>query len=265
MEQSKPKRESERPGRVSRDPARDAYETLASFYDEFTSAQGYLYERWTRQLLAKAEAAGLRGRRLLDVACGTGLSFLPMLDRGFEVTGCDISPAMVEVARAKVGDRARLLVADMRELPDLGEFDLIWTVNDAINYLGGVEEMEATLEGMRRNLAPEGIVLLDLASLASVRSFVGEEGVVEKGERKFTWRGLEPVEEVAPGTIGEARFEAVGEAGTAHVHRFRHFPEDEVRAAIEASGLRCVEVFNELGTALDEESHTQVVYLCRLS
>lgn len=249
------------------DTAREAYETLASFYDEFTSGYGYRYESWTGGLLAKAEEAGLRGNRLLDVACGTGLSFLPMLDRGFEVTACDVSPAMLEVARSKADDRARLLVADMRELPDLGEFDLIWTVNDPINYLSGIDEVEATLRGMRRNLAPEGIVILDVASLASVRAFIAEEGVVEKGERKFAWRGCGSAAEVMPGASGEARFEAVGEAGTAHVHRFRHFPEAEMRAAIEASGLRCEGVFHErdggLCPGLDEETYTQAVYLCR--
>jgi SAM-dependent methyltransferase len=249
------------------DPAREAYETLAPFYDDFTSGYGYRYEAWAGSLLAKAEEMGLRGKRLLDVACGTGLSFLPMLDCGFEVTACDVSPAMVEVARSKAGDRARLLVADMRELPDLGEFDLVWTVNDPINYLAGIDEVEATLRGMRRNLAPAGIVILDLASLASVRSFVAEEGVVEKGERRFAWRGRGSAEEVTPGASGEARFEAVGEAGTAHLHRFRHFPEEEMRAAIEASGLRCLGIFSEreggLCPGADEETHTQAVYFCR--
>jgi SAM-dependent methyltransferase len=109
--------------------AKAAYDAFASAYDDFNHR--YMYERWTGRLLAKAEEAGREGDRLLDVACGTGLSFLPMLDRGFEVTGCDISPAMVEVARPKAEGRAELVVADMRELPVMGEFDLVWSVDDA--------------------------------------------------------------------------------------------------------------------------------------
>ena len=58
-----------------------------------------------------------------------------MLERGWEVTACDISAAMVELARAKVGDAAELSVADMRELPSFGEFDLVWCLDDAVNYL----------------------------------------------------------------------------------------------------------------------------------
>ena len=39
----------------------------------------------------RASRPGLRGARLLDVACGTGNTMLPMLARGYEVTGVDIS------------------------------------------------------------------------------------------------------------------------------------------------------------------------------
>ena len=75
------------------DAARRAYDVLAPSYDAFTLGFGYKYETWTATLLAKAEEEGLRGNRLLDVACGTGFSFIPLLERGWEVTGCDISPS----------------------------------------------------------------------------------------------------------------------------------------------------------------------------
>ena len=42
---------------------------------------------------------------------------------------------MLERARAKVGDAVELAVADMLELPEFGEFDLVWALDDAINYL----------------------------------------------------------------------------------------------------------------------------------
>src|SRR5262245_33803797 len=133
------------------------YDTYAPAYEDFNNR--YMYERWPGRLLAPAEAEGLRGDGLLDLAWGTGLSRGPLLERGWKVTGCDISPGMLEIAKEKFGDRARLFVADMRELPDIGEFDLIWAINDPLNYLLSIEEFEAALDGMRRNLGPEGIAL----------------------------------------------------------------------------------------------------------
>lgn len=249
------------------DSARSAYDAYAPAYDAFN--RGYMYERWTGRLLGKAEEAGLQGNRLLDVGCGTGLSAIPMLDRGWRVTACDISPRMLEIARAKMADDATLLVADMRALPELGEFDLIWAVNDAINYLLSTEELEATLGGMRRNLAPGGVVLFDVNTLATYRTFFSDEIERQEEGRKFLWRGKSSSGDVAPGAISEAHLETVGDPSSAHVHRQRHFPEEEILAAFRVAGLECIGVFGEqdgdLHRGLDEEQHTKAVYLGRIS
>jgi ubiquinone/menaquinone biosynthesis C-methylase UbiE len=249
------------------DRARQAYDVLAPSYDAFTLGFGYKYETWTSTLLAKAEEEGLPGKRLLDLACGTGFSFLALLERGWRVTGCDISPAMIEAARAKVGDRAELLVADMRELPALGEFDLVWAINTPLNYLLGGDELEATLAGMRRNLAPGGLALFDAMTLRTARTFFAEQFEVEQDGKRFAWEGALAADEVRPGAVGGGRLEEGGEPERAHEHRMRHFSEGEFRAAIEAAGLRCERVFGEsdgqLQPDLDEDDHSVAVYLCR--
>lgn len=247
------------------DLAKAAYDTLASSYDDF--AHRYQYERWTQRLLDKAEEAGLEGGRLLDVACGTGLSFLPMLDRGFSVTGCDISEAMVTQARSKVGDRAELVVADMCSLPDFGEFDLVWSLNDSFNYLLSPRDLEEALAGFGRNLAPDGIALFDVNTPVTYRSFFSDETVVERNGKRMVWRGKSHPDTIHPGDVHEAELEVVGQPDSVRVHRQRHYPEGEVVNAIEAAGMNCVGVFGELDgvlhPGLDEETHGKAVYLCR--
>src|SRR5690349_20407066 len=133
------------------DRAGQAYDGLAPHYDAFTA--GYEYDRWLDALEAMARAAGLDGRRLLDIGCGTGKSFLPMVERGYEVVACDLSPSMVARAREKVAPgRAEVVVADMRKLPQLGTFDLVTCLDDAVNYLTSSDQLRAALEGFRRNL-----------------------------------------------------------------------------------------------------------------
>jgi len=247
------------------DTVRETYDTFAPVYDDFN--RGYLYERWTGALLGKAEEAGINGKRLLDIACGTGLSFVSMLEKGWSVTGCDISPEMLDLAREKAGDQAELLVADMRKLPDLGEFDLIWAINDPLNYLLSVEELAATFRGMQRNLAPGGIVLFDVNTLVTYRNFFSNEIVVEGQGRKLVWKGQQTPADIAPGMFAEARFDSPGDSELTHVHRQRHFGEAEVLGALEAASLRCISVYGELEGALtlgvDEELHTKAIYLCR--
>jgi SAM-dependent methyltransferase len=249
--------------------AERAYEAIAPVYDDFTAHHDY--ELWLGNLLPKLRRHGLRGRRLLDVGCGTGKSFLPMLERGWEVTACDISPSMLELARAKAGDTAQLSVADMRKLPIFGEFDLVWALDDAVNYLLSGKELREALSGMRANLAPGGLLMFDVNLLQSYRTFFAEVQRVERGGRRMIWRGQGSAD-AAPGSISEARFEVEsGDSGVeveAHVHRQRHFPEAEVLEQLEAAGLECLDVYGHGFDAVpkqpvEELVHSKAVYMAR--
>jgi SAM-dependent methyltransferase len=250
-----------------------AYEAIAPVYDDFTAHHDY--ELWLGNLLPELRRHSLPPRgHLLDVGCGTGKSFIPMLERGWEVTACDISASMVELARAKVGESAALSVADMRDLPALGEFELVWALDDAVNYLLGVEELEQALSGMRANLTPGGLLMFDVNTLQSYRTFFAETQVVEAHGRRLTWRGRGSAE-TPPGSISEASFEVEilaedgghEEIGT-EMHRQRHFPEEEVLALLERAGLECLEVFGHgfdavLEQPMDDLVHTKAVYIAR--
>ena len=250
-----------------------AYEAIAPVYDDFTAHHDY--RQWIGTLLELGEAHGLRGETALDVACGTGKSFLPLLERGWRVTASDISPSMVELARAKAGDSARIEVADMRELPVRGSFDLVCCLDDAVNYLVSATELEQALRGMAANLAPEGILIFDSNTLATYRGFFGEHVEVEANGRRMIWDGRS-VGKIEPGGINEAAFEVepltpgVGLQIPPELHRQRHHPEAEVRAAIAAAGLELCGLYGHHHDGvprqpMSEEDHTRAVYIARLA
>jgi SAM-dependent methyltransferase len=251
-------------GQTGGDWAQRTYEAMAPVYDAFTGH--YESEEWIADLVKVLEGLGLTGKRLLDVGCGTGTSFLPMLARGWEVTGCDISPAMLGLAREKAGEAVHLTVADMLDLPEFGEFDLVWALDDAINYLLSPEELQRALAGMRANLAPTGLLLFDLNELLAYRTFFAETTVVEREGRRLVWRGL-AAPDVPPGSVCESEMEiAPGEVLT---HRQRHFPEAEVQAALAGAGLECLAVY---GHGLDgiptqplSPTHTKAIYIARVA
>jgi SAM-dependent methyltransferase len=247
-----------------------AYEAIAPVYDDFTAHHNY--ELWLAELLPQLCRHGLRGHRLLDVGCGTGKSFLPMLERGWEVTACDISPSMLELAREKAGETVRLAVADMRELPAFGEFDLVWALDDAVNYLLSAEELGSALSGMRANLAPGGLLMFDVNTLQTYRTFFSQTQTVERDGLRLVWRG-QGAGDAAPRSISEARFEVEAGKGPkakvqTHVHRQRHFPEAEVLEQMEKAGLKCLDAFGHeddsvLKQPVDELLHSKVVYIGR--
>jgi SAM-dependent methyltransferase len=245
--------------------AERTYEAMAPVYDDFSAH--HEYDLWITDLLKILERHGVRGERLLDVGCGTGKSFLEMLPRGWRVTACDISPAMLELARAKVGDKAELVVADMLDLPEFGEFDLVWSLDDAVNYLLSPAELKRALAGMRSNLAPTGLLLFDVNALPAYRTFFAGTEVVERGGQRLVWRGLSDPD-VPPGSICESRLETA--SGESLTHRQRHFPEAQVLAALEGAGLQCLGVYGHgldgvPRQPLDETKHTKAIYVARIA
>ena len=251
--------------------ARAAYDALAPHYDAFTAHHDY--ERWTATLERLARAHGLRGRRLLDVACGTGKSFLPFLERGYEVTACDISPAMAQRAAAKAGERARVEVHDMRALPRLGEFDLVCCLDDAVNYVLSAEELAATFAGLARNLAPGGVVVFDANSLAAYRAFFASMTVVSGDAWVLVWDGHARAD-FASGALAQATVEVIRrrEDGTwwreRSAHLQRHHPRETVERALRRAGLWAAAVYGmrldgSTTDAFDELDNSKAVYVAR--
>ena len=190
------------------------------------------------------------------------------------MTACDLSPSMAELARAKVGGKVRIEVADMRELPVYGSFDLVCCLDDAVNYLHSQGELEQALRGMAANLAPHALLIFDSNTLTTYRDFFGEHVEVEANGRRMIWDGRSGAE-VEPGEISEALFEVEPiEPGTGpriepELHRQRHHPESEVRAAIAAAGLELAGLYGHhhdvvLGQPMSEDDHTKAIYVARL-
>ncbi|HET8758762.1 MAG TPA: class I SAM-dependent methyltransferase [Solirubrobacteraceae bacterium] len=248
--------------------AREAYDDLAPDYDLLTAE--YPYERWLAALEALARAHGLDGRDVLDVACGTGKSFLPLLRRGWRVVGCDISPAMLALAAAKA-PTAELVQADMRALPALGEFDLVTCLDDALNYLLEEDELEAALAGIRDNLRPRGIAIWDLNALAQYRAAFARDRTTDRDGVFLAWRG-ETTPSLEPGGPAQATVEVFAPAAgglwerRSSVHRQRHWPQPVVRAVAARAGLEVLAVHGQhegavLEPVFDELVHTKAVYL----
>lgn len=214
--------------------AERAYDTLAPGYDELTSANDY--EKWLgRKLLPELERRGLSHGRVLDAGCGTGRAFEPLLRRGWEIVGCDVSAGMLAEARRKF-PAVPVSMADLRELPVLGSFDLVLCLNDVVNYLIEDGELERAVAGMAANLAPGGFLLFDANTVSLFRANHTPEAV--------------------PGGTFEMTVEGAGVE--AHVHRQRHFSEEELSMALAAAGMEAIVLLGQEESPLEVELHDVV-------
>jgi SAM-dependent methyltransferase len=259
---------SAHPSSPAPSPALEAYEALAPFYDVYTA--GYAHDRWLGELEGLARRCGLRGRRVLDVACGTGKSFEPLARRGYDITACDLSPTMVAIAAAKAPEGAHVFVADMRELPAVGTFDLITCLDDSINYLLTRRDLRAALRSMGSLLAEHGLLVFDVNTLSTYRTVFAQAFDHQTDELSFRWSG-ECDADLRPGGLAAATVE-VERAGSGPIpggagrHLQRHHPRRVVEDALARTGLECRAVRGQLRgarleKAAEETRHVKFVYV----
>ena len=174
-------------------------------------------------------------------------------------------------AREKAGGRADVLVADMRRMPVLGEFDLITCIDDAINHLLGPDEVADAFAGMRENLAPGGLLVFDVNTLAAYQGV--PDVVVEDDERLLRWRGgLAELD--GPGRRGRGRHRRLHPRGRRAVAALTEPPappsppDRGLRALAEQAGLEVAAVLGQrpgavLDEWLDERVHRKAVFVMR--
>ncbi|HEV8633702.1 MAG TPA: class I SAM-dependent methyltransferase [Chloroflexota bacterium] len=98
------------------------------------------------------------GRRLLDVACGTGW-YLPLWRRHYEVEGVDLSPDMLGVARGRA-PAVPLHVGDMTTF-DLGRrFDAVVCLGSSIGYARTPDRLDRAVATFARHTAPGGVIVV---------------------------------------------------------------------------------------------------------
>jgi 2-polyprenyl-6-hydroxyphenyl methylase/3-demethylubiquinone-9 3-methyltransferase len=140
----------------------EIYESLgARWYDAnddpvaLLRAEAKLRNPWVAQQIAAAFGAG--ARRVLDVGCGAGFLANYLAHQGHRVTGIDVAPSTLEVARAHDHTHsARYEIGDARALPyEDHAFDVVC----AMDFLEHVDDPARVIAEIGRVLAPSGLFL----------------------------------------------------------------------------------------------------------
>lgn len=171
----------------------------ASFFDEEylrIYEPGLTAERTEREADQIVELLGLpSGSTILDLCCGHGRHAVALAERGYEVTGQDLSEVFLEKARAdaaEAGVSVRWIHRDMRRVPFEEGFDAVINMFSAFGYLETEAEDQKVLAQVREALRPGGLFLLDTIHQAwLLRNFesrgwhTGTDGVTVLEEREL--------------------------------------------------------------------------------
>jgi demethylmenaquinone methyltransferase/2-methoxy-6-polyprenyl-1,4-benzoquinol methylase len=209
---------------------------LPARYDRLSALLSFGQDpRWRRALVASV--APLDGRRVLDVATGTGLVARELLANGrCTVVGLDQSPEMLAAARARFealaphqgAEQVSLVEGQAEALPfPSASFDVL-TVTYLLRY---VEDPAATVRELARVLRPGGLI----ASL--------EFGVPPWAPARAAWRLYTRVGLPALGRLASREWAEVGRFLGPSIEGFyeRH-PLERLTAYWRAAGLEQVRV-----------------------
>lgn len=229
------------------------YEKLAGVYDSINN--GIDYESWADFIVALNRKYTSRpgGRLALDLACGTGSMTLALAERGFDMTGADISGEMLAFAAAKAAETEKnilFLKQDMRSFELYGGMDLIVCCLDSLNHLTSPRDLNKTFSLVHNYLEYGGIFIFDVNTPYKFENVYGENSFIIEGTDSDYFCGWQNFFDKSRGTC-EFRlsyFETDGNGKYTRsdmVQRERCYSMRSLRSALSRAGLTFMGAFGD--------------------
>jgi len=162
--------------------------TQAELFDRFARFYDADYRHYQDDLDLILDLADQTGDPILELGCGTGRVLAPLLEAGHTVTGVDISPGLLGVAKEKIRNtqhatRSTFHQADLRtfDLPTK-EFAFAFCTSNTLMHLTTQADQRMVLRNAHRHLRPGGFLLIDLFS-PDVARLHAVNGIMELGDQ----------------------------------------------------------------------------------
>lgn len=136
------------------------------------------------KLLAHLQPAA--SDRVLDIACGKGRHSIYLNEKGFEVTGIDLSFQSIQYAQQFENAKLQFMVHDMRKLFFINYFDLALNLFTSFGYFNSINEHVSALKSFRKSLKPGGRLVIDFFNTHRVLS--GLKAYEEKTIQHITFK-----------------------------------------------------------------------------
>lgn len=198
------------------------------------------------------------GMEVLDLACGYGRIANRLAARGPNVTGLDITPRFLDIARQGASERGinvDYVEGDMRSLPWTGRFDRVVNWFTSFGYFSD-DDNRCVLSEIARALKPGGQLAIELNNLAAVLRTYQNAIVVERdGDLMVDRHALDPLTGrnrvvrtiMRDGTLRHIPFEV------------RMFTFPEIRGWLHEAGFGEVSAYGEDGAPLTAEHRRMIV------
>ncbi|MBC9912285.1 class I SAM-dependent methyltransferase [Chitinophaga varians] len=122
---------------------------------------------------------------MLDVACGRGRHAKYLADKGYEVTGIDLSIESINVAKKLENDHLSFFQHDMRLPFRVNYFDVVFNFFTSFGYFESQRDNDNALRTLTNALRPGGKLVLDYLNSSYVEKHLVYDEVKEKDNVVF--------------------------------------------------------------------------------
>ncbi len=161
------------------------YDLIAPIYDKINGSIDYSSWADFIEKIVKKEYKGTP-ELWLDLGCGTGRMTVELLRRGYDMTGVDFSPEMLDMARSAaekegLSDGLLLLCQDMCSFELYGTVDIAVSCLDCMNHLTQPKDLKKCFSLVHNYLSPGGLFIFDIngkykfENIYSDRAYIMEE------------------------------------------------------------------------------------------
>jgi len=210
-----------------------SFDAYSAYYDLLYRDKDYAGEAGYIDGLIREHAGG--GKKLLDLGCGTGAHDWQFAEKGYQVTGVDRSPSMLERARQReanwprVGHKPDFLVGDLTDFKTSEKYDVVVSLFDVVSYLTSYADLRAALTNITACLKPGGLLIFDC--------WYGPAVYTQKPETRV--RRLED-EHIDLTRIATADFDHIHNRIDVHYEMFvRRKADDNIETFTETHPMRC--------------------------
>jgi len=224
------------------------YSHFAQVYDKFLAHVDY--PMWANYILDLWYDKNKRDpENILDAACGTGSLIKEFIQKGFIVSGFDLSEEMIDVAKKKLNKfglkNNMLFVDDIQYYDSRAKFDLVICSFDSLNYVCEIKDLENTIKNIYRLLPSGGMFVFDLATSHLCESYYdGTSESLKVGviniKRKSNWNKNERL------LITEFRFQNdSGNSDYIEQHQQKIYTSEEIVPILISAGFKGIERFGD--------------------
>ncbi len=220
----------------------ESFGPVAPYYDELMKSVPY--RMWVSYYLLLLAHQQYTPRTMLDVCCGTGTMCEMLTDEGFELSGFDLSPGMIEVARAKAKRKKLDIIYEVFDAAeaDMGEtYDAAFSFFDSLNNIVDPARLQMAFNRVYAHLNPGGSFIFDMnAAYAFEQHMFDQVNMRANAKLQYKWVGdYDPETRLITVTM---RFWYRGEEFT-ETHRQRAYSEKEIRSMLAQAGFEEVRAF----------------------